>query len=180
MITPATGRTRPGETPMAASGNRPPPVGSAWLFPRPGHPRPLDAGTLALAALPTSPFWARRYTRFFLDSCRGVSEDAAETAELLVSELVTNAVRFTGKLHAGRRYSERADVSLISLSIRHFRDRLVIEVYDADSSPPIRGDAGEDAETGRGLMLIDALSKEWSCFFPPDGGKVVYCVLETR
>ncbi len=27
-----------------------------------------------LAALPTSPFWARRYTRFFLDSCRGISE----------------------------------------------------------------------------------------------------------
>ncbi len=28
-------------------------------------------------------------------------------------------------------------------------------------------------------MLIDALTKEWSYFFPPDGGKVVYCLLET-
>lgn len=168
---------------MAASGNRPvpgPPAESAWQPPRPGNPRPLDAGTLALAALPTSPFWARRYARFFLGSCRGVSEDAAETAELLVSELVTNAVRFTGRLHAGPRYSERADASLISLSIRHFGDRLLIEVYDGGSSPPVRGEAGEDAETGRGLMIIDALSKEWSCFFPPGGGKVVYCVLETR
>ena len=35
-----------------------------------------------------------------------------------------------------------------------------------------------DAENGRGLMLVDALSKEWSYFFPPGGGKVVYCFLE--
>jgi hypothetical protein len=69
-------------------------IGSAWQRAQPGGPRPLDAGTLALVALPSSPFWARRYTRFFLDSCRGMSEDTAETAELLVSELVTNAVRF--------------------------------------------------------------------------------------
>jgi anti-sigma regulatory factor (Ser/Thr protein kinase) len=157
-----------------------PAIGSAWQGARPGQPRPLDAGRLSLAALPTSPFWARRYARFFLDACRGVSEDTAQTAELLISELVTNAVQFTGKLHAGLRYSERTDVSLISLSIRHFRDRLLIEVYDADSNPPVRSDADEYAENGRGLMLINALSMEWSYFFPPGGGKVVYCFLETR
>jgi len=28
-------------------------------------------------------------------------------------------------------------------------------------------------------MLVSALSKEWSYFLPPGGGKVVYCVLET-
>jgi hypothetical protein len=28
-------------------------------------------------------------------------------------------------------------------------------------------------------MLVDALSKEWSYFYPPGGGKVVYCILET-
>ena len=69
-------------------------------------------------------------------------------------------------------------MSLISLSIRHFRDRLLIEVHDADSNPPVRSDADEYAESGRGLMLINALSKEWSYFFPPGGGKVVYCFLE--
>ena len=71
-----------------------PASGSAWESARPGQPRPLDSGTFALVALPTSPFWARRYTRSFLDSCQGMSADTAETAELLVSELVTNAVRF--------------------------------------------------------------------------------------
>jgi len=28
-------------------------------------------------------------------------------------------------------------------------------------------------------VLIDALAKEWSYFFPPSGGKVVYCLLGT-
>ena len=77
-----------------------PVTGSAWQPGRPGQPRPLAAGTLALVTLPTSPFWARRYTRFFLGSCRGIGAETAETAELLVSELVTNAVRAADKVVA--------------------------------------------------------------------------------
>jgi hypothetical protein len=103
---------------MMTSDARPlagPAIGSAW---EPGRPRPLDSGTFALVALPTSPFWARRYTRFFLASCRGMSVEAAETAELLVSELVTNAVRFVGNPTRTPRYSERVNASLISLSMR--------------------------------------------------------------
>jgi len=157
-----------------------PAIGSAWESPRPGQPRPLDSGILALVALPTSPFWARRYTRSFLHSCKGMSQDTAETAELLVSELVTNAVRFTGNPARTLRYCERANAGLISLSIRHFREGLLIEVFDTDSNPPIQLRAEEDAESGRGLMLVEALSKEWSYFFPPDGGKVVYCLLDVR
>ena len=155
-----------------------PATGSAWQPARSGQPRPMDAGTFALVTLPTSPFWARKYTRSFLDSCRGVTESTAQTAELLVSELVTNAVRFSGDPARTRSYSERMDASLISLSLRHFPEVLLIEVYDTDSNPPILCDAGTDAETGRGLMLIDVLAMEWSYFFPPDGGKVVYCFLE--
>ena len=156
-----------------------PATGSAWQPARPGQPRPMTAGMLALVALPTSPFWARRYTRSFLASCHGMSESTAETAELLVSELITNAVRFSGDPARPLRYSERANAGLISLSLRHFPDGLLIEVYDTDSNPPVLCDADGDAENGRGLMLIDALAREWSYFFPPDGGKVVYCLLET-
>jgi anti-sigma regulatory factor (Ser/Thr protein kinase) len=151
-----------------------PAIGSAWQPAQAGQPRPMEAGMLALVALPTSPFWARRYTRSFLDTCHGMSESTAETAELLVSELVTNAVRFSGDPARTLRYSERANASLISLSLRHFREGLLIEVYDTDSNPPIRSDPDVCAENGRGLMLVDALSKEWSYFFPPCGGKVVY------
>jgi hypothetical protein len=155
-----------------------PAIGSAWESARPDLPLPLDSGTFALVALPTSPFWARRYTRFFLNSCRGISVDMAEAAELLVSELVTNAVRFVANPTRRLRYSERANANLVSLSIRHFRGGLLIEVYDTDTNPPVRYHADEYTESGRGLILVEALSKEWSYFFPPGGGKVVYCFLE--
>ena len=82
------------------------PIGSAWQSARSGQPRPMDAGMFALVSLPTSPFWARRYTRSFLDSCRGMTEKTAETAELLVSELVTNAVRFSGHPARTLQYSD--------------------------------------------------------------------------
>jgi anti-sigma regulatory factor (Ser/Thr protein kinase) len=155
-----------------------PAIGSAWLSHHHGQPRPVDSGALALVALPTSPFWARRYTRSFLESCRGISADTAGTAELLVCELVTNAVRFAGDPGPALRYSERANASLIRLSLRRFPQWMLIEVYDADSNPPVRSSADEQSEHGRGLMLVDALSKEWSYFILPGGGKVVYCVLE--
>jgi anti-sigma regulatory factor (Ser/Thr protein kinase) len=148
-----------------------PALGSAWQPVRPGLPRPLGAGRFALVTLPTSPFWARRYTRTFLNSCRGIGAEPAETAELLVSELVTNAVRFGGD-------PARTNASLILLSLRYFRGSLLIEIYDTDENPPILSHHDEDAESGRGLLLVNALAKEWSYFFPPGGGKVVYCVLE--
>jgi anti-sigma regulatory factor (Ser/Thr protein kinase) len=76
----------------------------------------------------------------------------------------TNAVRFGG-------------ARPISLSLRNFREVLLIEVYDSGSNPPILCSADNGAENGRGLMLVSALSKEWSYFFPPGGGKIVYCFL---
>jgi anti-sigma regulatory factor (Ser/Thr protein kinase) len=154
-----------------------PAIGSAWQPARAGQPRPVKSGTLALVTLPTSPFWARRYTRSFLDSCRGMSEGTAEVAVLIVSELVTNAVRFSGDPARTLRYSEHADAGLIALSLRYFPDGLLIEVFDTDTNAPVLCDADADAENGRGLMLVGGLAKEWSYFFPPGGGKVVYCFL---
>jgi anti-sigma regulatory factor (Ser/Thr protein kinase) len=155
-----------------------PALGSAWQPARAGLPRPLATGGLALVTLPTSPFWARRYTRMFLDSCRGISKDTAETGELLVCELVTNAVRFAGDPARTLRYSERASAGLISLSLRHFREGLLIEVYDTDDNPPVLSGPDDGAESGRGLILVNGLSKEWSYFLLPSGGKVVYCTLD--
>ena len=114
-----------------------------------GRPLPVDVGMIALPELPASPSWARRYARFFLESCEGISADMAETAELIVSELVTNAVKFGGASH-------------VSLSLRNFCGSLLIEVWDSNSNPPILSSADGSAENGRGLMLVNALSKEWS------------------
>jgi anti-sigma regulatory factor (Ser/Thr protein kinase) len=155
-----------------------PAPGSAWARRQPGEPVAIDAGTFALATLPTSPFWARRYIRQFLDSCRGIDMDTADTAELLVSELVTNAVRFASGPVAAQQYSGRVSAGIIWLSVRHFGTGLLIEVFDTDANPPVFTDADEDVENGRGLLIVDALSKQWSYFFPPSGGKVVYCFIE--
>jgi anti-sigma regulatory factor (Ser/Thr protein kinase) len=157
-----------------------PPPGSAWAARRPGGPLAIDVGTFALATLPTSPFWARRYIRKFLGSCQGIGIDTADTAELLISELVTNAVRFASGPVPAQEYSGRVNAGIIWLSVRHFGRGLLIEVFDTDASPPVFAEAAEDAENGRGLFIVDALSKQWSYFFPPGGGKVVYCFLEIR
>jgi anti-sigma regulatory factor (Ser/Thr protein kinase) len=155
-----------------------PAPGSAWARRRADEPRAIDAGTFALATLPTSPFWARRYIRQFLDSCRGIGIDTADTAELLVSELVTNSVRYASGPEAGKQYSGHVNAGIIWLSVRHFDDGLLMEVFDTDVNPPVCVDDSWDAESGRGLFIVDALSKHWSYFFPPGGGKVVYCFIE--
>ena len=80
----------PDTRPLAGPG-----PGSAWQPARRGQSRPMNAGRLALVALPASPSWALRHARPFLDSFHGMSESTAETAELLVPELVTNAPRFS-------------------------------------------------------------------------------------
>jgi histidine kinase-like protein len=159
-----------------------PAYGSAWLSGQPGQPRPADAGMLSLVALPTAPFWARRYTRRFLDGRRDITEESMQKAELIVSELVTNSVVFSRDreltLPQSQPFSRRMDAPLISLSLRYFRTSLLIEVYDTSNDPPVLAYACGDAENGRGLMLVGALTKEWSYFLLPDGGKVVYGFLE--
>jgi hypothetical protein len=156
-----------------------PAYGSAWLSGQPGQPQPVGSGMLSLVALPTAPFWARRYTRRFLDGRRQITEETVQTAELVVSELVTNSVLFSGgrerTLPRPQSFSGRAAAPLISLSLRYFRAGLLIEVYDTSSDPPVLARATDDVENGRGLMLVSALTKEWSYFLLPDGGKYYSC-----
>jgi anti-sigma regulatory factor (Ser/Thr protein kinase) len=130
---------------------------------------------IRLACLPSSPFWARRHAQDVLGKwC--IPDDVLETAELLVSELVTNAAKFSTPGPAGQ--PPASGMGIVDVALRYFPGRVVIEVWDADVNPPIPGEPDQDAESGRGLILVQALSKEWSFFFPRSGGKVVYCVLE--
>jgi len=153
--------------------------------PRPGTadpPRTVSAGQLHLAALASAPFWGRQYTRLFLADCPGITEDTAETAQLIVSELVTNAVRASGCDLSGREpsYSQRTGAGVIRLSLRRLRDGLLIEVSDASPGSPLfvrAGREGRDTEHGRGLMLVDALCEDWGYYPAPRRGKVVYAFL---
>jgi anti-sigma regulatory factor (Ser/Thr protein kinase) len=134
---------------------------------------------LVLAALPSAAFWARRCAEAALGAWR-LQQDDIETAQLLVSELVTNSVKFTGAPSAPVIYSDLPEVKSISLILRHRSDTLIIEVCDPDPTPPILSEASPNAEGGRGLMLVRALSKEWNYYLPPSGGKTVYCVISAE
>lgn len=125
-----------------------------------------------LPALPTTPFWARRHAQAVLGAWH-VPGETIETALVLVSELVTNAVTATTTWAV----LESAAATPIVQTLRRQSDRIVIEISDCDSRPPFIVHTGPDAETGRGLMIVQTLSKEWSYFLLPSGGKTVYCII---
>ena len=89
-----------------------------------------------------------------------------DAALLLTSELVTNAVRHA----AGQR------AQAVVLAIACSRDRLRVDVHDTSRSLPAVAEVPADAETGRGLLLVETLSDEWGCYRTP-AGKAVYFTL---
>lgn len=127
-----------------------------------------------LAALPSAVGRARDYTRWVLDAWR--LSAMADTVELLVSELVTNAVRATGILdESGDESLLVGKVNPVYVCLSLAAETLLIQVWDISSAPPQRRMALEDDETGRGLLLVQTLSKEWGCEVLEAGGKIVWC-----
>ena len=153
-----------------------PATGSILTSRLPGSPQPVHADRFTLAALASAPYWARRLTRQFLESpLIRAREETIDDAELLVSELVTNAAQATPGIPST---NSALPASSIWVSLRHFRHGLLIEVGDTSSQPPVPQHAAADAENGRGLMLVSQLSREWG-YYPANRGKVVYCFLHT-
>jgi serine/threonine-protein kinase RsbW len=116
----------------------------------------------------TTPGHARRLVRAQLARW-GVDKDAAGTAELLLSELVTNSVRHATR-PPGRLVAVRAELAPERL--------LRVEVADASSAVP-KPAPGEDpeAESGRGLVLVEGLAAAWGTYPRPYVGKVVWFTL---
>jgi anti-sigma regulatory factor (Ser/Thr protein kinase) len=134
------------------------------------------AARFDLAALPTAPSWARRNVQATLGRWL-IDPEATETAKLLASELVTNAVRFAADPSGQLQRSNPANVAYVRMTLRHIPGLLVIEVSDQNMNVPEVKDADVDSVGGRGLMLVQALSKEWSYYFTRLGWKTVYCVI---
>lgn len=88
-------------------------------------------------------------------------------AELVGSELVTNAVKMSGQ--AGGR--------VVGLQLRVLGAGLYVEVWDRESGVPVIPAQSPDAEGGRGLFLVEALSTRWDVYRPAAGGKVVWSEL---
>lgn len=105
-----------------------------------------DVATWRLALDPSEVSRARDLTGHQL---RTWSRDAlAETAELLVSEVVTNAVRHS---RGGR----------VDLRLVRSGPTLICEVEDDDPTLPTLLNAGPGDEFGRGLRIVSVLAKEW-------------------
>lgn len=106
---------------------------------------------------PSSVGQARRMTRDLLaDAGR---DDLVDTAELLVSEIVTNAL-----VHAG---------TPIEVAVSFVDGGLRIEVSDGSPHVPAPRAYGPSAGTGRGLMLLEEMVDEWGVV-PGDPGKTVW------
>ncbi|MBT2383410.1 SpoIIE family protein phosphatase [Streptomyces sp. ISL-11] len=84
--------------------------------------------------------------------------EAAGTTELLVSELVTNAVRHT--------VSRRVGLRLVRT------ESLLCEVTDEDHRLPALIGAGPAEEFGRGLRVLGGLAREWGASHDRDGKTV--------
>jgi anti-sigma regulatory factor (Ser/Thr protein kinase) len=117
-----------------------------------------------LRALPGSVRTARLHTTTILRRwCLG---NLADTAELVVSEIITNAVR-----------ASTPSAQLLRFWLTSDQRSVLIQVWDSDHHRPVRKDVGPDAEAGRGLLLIETLSTQWGWYAPEEqGGKVVWAV----
>ncbi|MFE2586425.1 SpoIIE family protein phosphatase [Streptomyces sp. NPDC059378] len=80
--------------------------------------------------------------------------ELAFTSELILSELVTNGIRYGGA----------------PLRVRLLRDRsLICEVFDTGSTSPHLRHAATTDEGGRGLFLVAQLAERWGTRYTPDG-----------
>src|SRR5579884_99190 len=102
---------------------------------------------LELAPLPTAIPCFRLHAVAVLREW-GLPRDLIQDAETLVSELMTNA------LTTSLRVEGRPPVTLRLLADH---ERLVIEAWDQSPHDPESFTAGDDAESGRGLMIVEAL-----------------------
>jgi anti-sigma regulatory factor (Ser/Thr protein kinase) len=137
----------------------------------PTAPWPLQT-RLPLAALPTAPSVARGHVRAVAREW-GL-EELADAAELLVSELMTNAVQASQRL---KTRADQAIVPVVLLWITSDGISMVIHVWDASPEIPVRKDTAADEESGRGLMLVEMLSKDHGVYRKAEGGKVVWCLI---
>jgi len=121
---------------------------------------PVATATTDLPAEPGAVGTGRRFVVATLDAwgCSGM----AETARLLVSEVLTNALRH--------------GIGPINLRLRRSERDLTVEVTDRATSIPHRRLAEEADESGRGLQLVEALTDYWGTR-PTDDGKSVWFTL---
>jgi anti-sigma regulatory factor (Ser/Thr protein kinase) len=87
-----------------------------------------------------------------------------ETAELVSSELVTNAV-------------QNALGDYVAVRLECSDNSVCVRVWDDNPEAPVVGSPEPGDEHGRGLVITDALAEHWGCCGVASGGKVVWARL---
>jgi anti-sigma regulatory factor (Ser/Thr protein kinase) len=89
-----------------------------------------------------------------------VGGDAADNARIVLSEMVTNALTHS--------------LDVFRLALRLNGDQILVEVWDGADGVPHVGLPDGLAVNGRGMFLVDTLSKEWGVRPEAEGGKTVW------
>jgi anti-sigma regulatory factor (Ser/Thr protein kinase) len=139
--------------------------GDRWQEPA-GRPTAVE-----LLPRPESVRRAREFTRQTL--CDWRLDVLIEDVELVISELVTNALRHA-LLHV--QSSEPSENSPIRLSFIRLDRYLMSAVADPSSAIPLRREPDYAAQTGRGLHLVEAFSRSWGWAPLPGVGKIVWAM----
>jgi anti-sigma regulatory factor (Ser/Thr protein kinase) len=141
---------------------------------RPVHPAMVDGewrllSSLELGALPGAVPCARLHTKQVLWEW-GLLRVFGEDAELIVSELVTNALQACPPADA---------VRALRLRLSFDGSGLLIQVQDGNVDPPAHTSADGDEEGGRGLLIVDAICTEWGWHPREDKpGKTVWALIQ--
>jgi hypothetical protein len=98
--------------------------------------------------------------------------DLVDDAVVIISELVTNAVR-----HGVPPYAATAGDAPIKLSLVRQGLFVVLIVTDPSDDDPKQRPADDVCENGRGLHVIEALSRAWGWTPLPGAGKAVWAAL---
>ncbi|HUY45698.1 MAG TPA: ATP-binding protein [Streptosporangiaceae bacterium] len=129
---------------------------------------------LELSPLPTAVPCARGHARLVMAEW-GLA-GLADTVELIVSELVTNGLRASAGL-LGSRFGGRWSPGFppIRMWLSSDRRTVLVQVWDGNDRMPARKEPSPDAEGGRGLLVVEALSEAHGAFRPEHAsGKVVW------
>ncbi len=132
-----------------------------------------DSKCRVLDAKPSAAGAARKFTGEVLAEW-GITANI-DDIQLVVSEIATNAVKAT--LPDGPSPLATAgasDTKVIYLCLSLSGGAVRVQVWDNNPAAPAQGNPGDDAEGGRGLLLVNLLCKQWGTCWPPNGGKIVW------
>ncbi|WP_198169505.1 ATP-binding protein [Herbidospora daliensis] len=131
---------------------------------------------LRLVAHPESVAKARAHVRRLVVAWG--REELSGAAEFVVSELSTNAITATERANSDRQIPTGVIGLDVYLLPNSDASGVVVQVWDCSREPPRVLCPDENAEGGRGLLLVAALTQGWGYHRPAIfGGKVVYATI---